>query len=296
MRRIACAAFIATAGAALLSAAPPPRSTSLQAAGCDVRDGRVLVPAGTVLLGEDGEGRPGRKVAVAAFWIDRHEVTNRQFAAFVAATGYRTAAEREGGSAIFVPPAGPVDLNNAASWWRYRKGADWRHPDGAGSSIEGREDWPVIHVDHEDAAAYARWASAALPDEAQWERAARDDQAASRPPASWAYDDEGHPTANSWQGVFPVRDTGRDGYAGLAPVGCFKGNSFGLHDMVGNVWEWTSEQRGRSGLVKGGSYLCAMNYCANFRPAAFQAQELDLGTSHIGFRTISAAGGSPARR
>lgn len=279
------AGAFAACAIALLGAAPPP------AAGpgprCDARDGRVLVPAGTVLLGEDGDGRPGQAVAVPAFWIDRHEVTNRQFAAFVAATGYRTAAEQEGGSAVFVQPTGPVDLNNAGNWWRYRQRADWRHPDGPGSDIAGREDWPVVHVNYQDAAAYARWAGAALPDEAQWERAARGDQSGPRDPRSWAYDGEGHPTANSWQGVFPVRDTGQDGHVGLAPVGCFDGNGFGLHDMVGNVWEWTSERRGGNGLIKGGSYLCAMNYCANFRPAAFQAQELDLGTSHIGFRTIA---------
>ena len=191
-----------------------------------------------------------------------------------------------GGSAIFVSPLGQVDLNNAANWWKYRKGADWKHPDGPGSDNSGREEWPVVHVDYEDAWAYARWAGATLPSEAQWERAARGEQSEPRHPASWAYDREGRPAANSWQGVFPVRDTGMDGYVGLAPVGCFEANGFGLRDMVGNVWEWTSEQRDGNGLIKGGSYLCAMNYCANFRPAAFQAQELDLGTSHIGFRTI----------
>lgn len=279
---------LAACAAVTLGAAPPlPVASAGAGARCDARDGRVLVPAGTVLLGEDGEGRPGRKVAVAAFWIDRHEVTNRQFAAFVAATGYRTAAERAGGSAVFVQPTGPVDLDNAGNWWRYRQGAEWRHPDGPGSDIAGREDWPVVQVDYEDAAAYARWVGAELPGEAQWERAARGDQVGPRDPRRWAYHGDEHPTANSWQGVFPIRDTGADGYVGLAPVGCFDGNSFGLHDMVGNVWEWTSEQRGGSGLIKGGSYLCAMNYCANFRPAAFQAQELDLGTSHIGFRTIT---------
>lgn len=286
-RRTAALTLLVTGTAALLGTAPAPPSAS--PARCDARDGRVFVPAGTVLLGEDGDGRPGRKVAVVAFWIDRHEVTNRQFAAFVQATGYRTAAEREGGSAIFVQPTEPVGLDNAGAWWRYRKGADWRHPQGPGSDISGREDWPVIHVDYEDASAYARWAGGALPSEAQWERAARGDQTAGRDPRSWAYEGDSHPIANSWQGVFPIRDTGGDGYVGLAPVGCFPANSFGLRDMVGNVWEWTSEQRNGGGLIKGGSYLCAMNYCANFRPAAFQAQELDLGTSHIGFRTITLA-------
>lgn len=273
------------ATATLLGAAPAPRPA--QHMQCDARDGRVLIPAGTVLLGEDGAGRPGREVAVAAFRIDRHEVTNRQFADFVQATGYRTGAEREGGSAIFVPPTGAVALDNAGAWWRYRKGADWRHPQGPGSDIAGRADWPVIHVDHADASAYARWAGGALPSEAQWERAARADQTSGRDPRSWAYGAQGDPTANSWQGVFPVRDTGDDGHVGLAPVGCFAANSFGLRDMVGNVWEWTSDARGGGGLIKGGSYLCAMNYCANFRPAAFQAQERDLGTSHIGFRIVT---------
>lgn len=282
--RTAALMLLAAGGAATMGAAPVSRPA--KAALCETQDGRLLVPAGSVLLGEDGEGHPGRKVNVAAFWIDRHEVTNRQFAAFVQATGYRTAAEREGGSAIFVQPTEPVTLDNAGLWWRYRKGADWRHPQGPGSDIAEREDWPVIHVDYEDASAYARWSGGALPNEAQWERAARGDQAAARDPRSWAYEGDSHPIANSWQGVFPVRDTGGDGYVGLAPVGCFPANSFGLRDMVGNVWEWTSEQREGSGLIKGGSYLCAMNYCANFRPAAFQAQERDLGTSHIGFRTI----------
>ena len=287
-RPIGVAVFLSAAAASLLGAAPSPQLSPPAAKRCDSKDGRVLVPAGTVLLGEDGEGRPGRRVAVAAFRIDRHEVTNRQFAAFVKATGYRTTAERKGGSALFVPPSGPVDLNSPASWWRYRKGADWRHPEGSGSSIAEREDWPVIHVDYMDAAAYARWAGAALPSEAQWEHAARGNQTFTRQPESWAYAGEDHPIANSWQGVFPVRDIGKDGYAGLAPVGCFNANEWGLHDMIGNVWEWTRERREGTAKVKGGSYLCAMNYCANFRPAAFQAQELDQGTSHIGFRTISA--------
>lgn len=285
--RTASLMLLAIGGVTLAGAAPVARL--VKATRCDVQDGRIFVPAGSVLLGEDGAGRPGHKVDVAAFWIDRHEVTNRQFAAFVQATGYRTEAERAGGSAIFVQPTEPVALDNAGAWWRYRKGADWRHPLGPGSDIAGREDLPVIHVDYADASAYAHWSGGALPDEAQWERAARGDQTVARDPRSWAYEGDSHPVANSWQGVFPVRDTGGDGYVGLAPVGCFPANSFGLRDMVGNVWEWTRGQREGSGLIKGGSYLCAMNYCANFRPAAFQAQERDLGTSHIGFRTIRPA-------
>jgi formylglycine-generating enzyme required for sulfatase activity len=250
---------------------------------CDGNDRPANIPAGTVLLGEDGPGRPGRAVDVPAFAIDRHEVTNRQFAAFVAATGYRTQAERESASAVFVPPTRQVSLDDAAQWWRFVKGADWRHPQGAGSGIAGRGDDPVVHVTREDAEAYARWAGGALPDEAQWERAARGRQSAGAPPTSWAFDGKGEARANVWEGAFPVADTGDDGFKGIAPVGCFAANDFGVHDMVGNVWEWTAGD-GATGLVKGGSYLCAMNYCANFRPAGFQAQEHDLGTSHIGFR------------
>jgi len=254
---------------------------------CDLRDGRAAIPAGSVLLGEDGAGRPGRRIAVPAFAIDRHEVTNRQFAAFVAATGYRTEAEREGSSAVFVQPTGRVGLDNAARWWRFVEGADWRHPQGAASSIAGRDDEPVVQVTRADAEAYARWAGGTLPSEAQWERAARGTQSQPVEPTRWAFDAEDRARANVWEGVFPAVDTGEDGFKGIAPVGCFGANDFGVHDMVGNVWEWTAGDDA-VGLVKGGSFLCAMNYCANFRPAAFQAQERDLGTSHIGFRVTYA--------
>ncbi|WP_428970180.1 SUMF1/EgtB/PvdO family nonheme iron enzyme [Sphingomonas sp. Xoc002] len=249
---------------------------------CLAKDAIMTVAEGIVLLGEDGTDRPGRPVRVAAFRIDAHEVTNRQFAAFVAATGYRTQAERQGASALFVAPTEPVSLDNAARWWRWTKGADWRHPQGHGSDLTGRADEPVVHVDRDDAAAYARWAGGTLPTTEQWERAARGDQNATRDAVDWAFD-HGTPRANVWEGVFPMRDTAEDGYAGIAPVGCFEANDLGIYDMVGNVWEWVAGDQ-NIGLVKGGSYLCAMNYCANFRPAAYQAQEHDLPTSHIGFR------------
>lgn len=260
---------------------------------CLAKDAIVTVVEGIVLLGEDGTDRPGRPVRVAAFRIDAHEVTNRQFGAFVAATGYRTRAERQGASALFVAPTEPVSLDNAARWWRWTKGADWRHPKGPGSDLTGRAEEPVVHVDRDDAAAYARWAGGALPTTEQWERAARGDQNATRDPLVWAFD-HGKPRANVWEGVFPMRDTAEDGYAGIAPVGCFEANDLGLYDMVGNVWEWVAGNQD-VGLVKGGSYLCAMNYCANFRPAAYQAQEHDLSTSHIGFRVAYPING-PQRR
>lgn len=280
--------FAVLAAAFLLGSAKGPDAIQ-----CHVGDAPVTIPAGHVLLGEDGPGRPGREVAVPAFRIDRHEVSNRQFATFVAATGYRTRAEREGGSVTFVQPDGPVSLDRPTSWWRMVKGADWRHPLGPDSDLAGREDQPVVHVDRDDAEAYARWAGGALPSEPQWERAARGAQGGTVERTAWAFDRAGKPRANVWTGAFPVRDTAEDGFAGLAPVGCFEPNELGVYDMVGNAWEWVAGDEA-TGLVKGGSFLCAMNYCANFRSAAFQSQERDLGTSHIGFRVAypAARGGA----
>lgn len=277
------ALLLALVAATTVGARTPPRSSS-PSARCLTVHTRRFVAAGTVLLGEDGPGRSGEATRVDAFWIDAHEVTNRQFADFVAATGHVTRAERDGASALFVSPTEPVSLNDASRWWRFVKGADWRHPQGPGSDLAGKADVPVVHVDRDDAAAYARWAGGTLPSSAQWERAARGAQHAGRDPLSWAFKN-GKPRANVWEGVFPIRDTGDDGYAGIAPVGCFEPNDLGIYDMVGNVWEWVAGNAAM-GLVKGGSFLCAMNYCANFRPAAYQAQERNLPTSHIGFRVV----------
>jgi len=255
---------------------------------CGAANGRVFVPAGETTLGEDGPGRPGHKVRVEGFWIDRHEVTNRQFAAFVAATGYVTQAEREGGSAVFVRPES-LDGDDAAQWWRFVRDASWRRPHGGGGDDLAHADEPVVHVTFDDAQAYARWVGGVLPTEAQWERAARGDQDGLRSPAAWAYDGSGKPTANTWQGEFPLTQASEDHYDGLAPVGCFPPNAFGLSDMIGNAWEWTQSTASGEGrrVLKGGSFLCAFNYCANFRPAAWQAQEQDLGASHVGFRVVS---------
>lgn len=254
--------------------------------------GMVWIPPGTFEMGSEfyPEEAPIRSVMVHGFWMDRTEVTNREFAEFVAATHYVTAAERPGkpGAAVFVVPTGNVDLSSAAAWWRYATGANWRHPGGSGTSIEGREDYPVVAIAYEDALAYAKWKGRDLPSESQWERAARAG-AASLP------EHEQPKSANTWQGVFPIIDTAEDGFSGIAPVGCFKPNAFGLYDMIGNVWELTSDvyasHTPAARVIKGGSFLCAPNYCRRYRPAARQPQEEDLGTSHTGFRTILVAPG-----
>ena len=271
-----------------------------------VQDGMVWVPPGSFVRGEDPrypEEGPPRSVSVEGFWIDVHEVTNAQFAAFVAATGYVTMAERvppqlagappemlQPGSAVFRVPT-PDD----PAWWRWVPGAQWRNPGGGSAGIAGQDRHPVVQIAYEDAEAYARWAGKQLPDEVQWEYAAR----AGAPALPEPVDAGGTPQANYYQGVFPARDLGTDGFTGRAPVGCFAPNSFGLHDMIGNVWEWTSSSGDRAdagepvGVIKGGSFLCAANYCARYRPAARQFQERGLGTDHIGFRLIDTARPGP---
>ncbi len=264
------------------------------------------------------EERPSRNVAVAGFWIDVHEVTNAQFAAFVDATGYVTVAERAPdpdlypevpreklvpGSAVFVPPRDQAARTTGAAWWRFVPGAQWRHPSGPGSSLVGKSQHPVVHVAYEDAAAYADWVGAELPTESQWEYAARGGLSGK----TYAWGDvllpDGRFMANTWQGRFPGHDSAEDGYAGLAPVGRFPPNGYGLFDMIGNVWEWTSTRYAGSHLaseptrdqrqpevplrvIKGGSFLCAPDGCVRYRPAARQPGDSGMGSSHIGFRTI----------
>ena len=256
----------------------------------------LWIEGGSFTMGEAARYReegPPRTVQVDGFWISATEVTNAQFAEFVAATGYRTEAERvptpiagappemlKPGSAVFRIPTA-----DDPSWWTWVPGADWRHPNGPGTSIEGHDNDPVVQVTYSDALAYAKWAGVSLPTEEQWEYAARAGGADLPEPL----DPDGKPQANYYQGVFPVRDIGSDGYTSRAPVGCFKANDFGLHDMIGNVWEWTTSQPQAGqpiNVIKGGSYLCAENYCARYRAAARQFQEHDLGTDHIGFRVV----------
>ena len=284
----------------------------------------IDIPAGIYRIGDDRfypEETPVLTIKLSGFNIDATEVTNGQFAAFVEATGYITRAERglpeekysdippqlrAPGSAVFTPPGSGKNLNSA-NWWRFVEGASWNTPMGPHSSIEGMGNYPVVHVSFEDALAYAKWKGRRLPTEDEWEAAARGAHNAT----TYAWGDQppdelDHAPANNWQGIFPVINQKTDGYEGAAPVGCFPANLFGLYDMIGNVWEMTStgytpQKNGdakdflpstdaplfESGVIKGGSYLCAENYCLRYRPAARQPHEWALGSSHIGFRTVS---------
>jgi formylglycine-generating enzyme required for sulfatase activity len=277
------------------------------------------------------EEAPARRVRVGGFWIERCQTTNRRFAEFVADTGYVTVAERPldprdfpgappenlvPGSLVFTMTRGPVDLRHLNQWWTWMPGACWRHPEGPGSSCAGRAEDPVVHVAFEDAEAYAAWAGGALPTEAEWEWAAR----GGLDGATYVWGDAPEPPggrlANYWHGEFPWRHDA--GYGVRAPVGSFPANGFGLHDMAGNVWEWTVDwyvarpsdapaapccvpAGGRledsydpaqpqfripRKVIKGGSYLCADTYCLRYRPAARRPQMVDTGMSHIGFRCV----------
>ncbi len=281
--------------------------------------GMVWVPPGTLDFGDTvyPQEQPVRTTPVAGFWMDRTEVSNDDFAAFVKATAYVTVAERaldpkqhpqlpsdmlQPGAVVFVMPNAAGGQGDVAQWWRYTPGASWRHPGGPQTSIEGRGAFPVVAVTFEDAQAYARWKGRSLPGEAQWEWAARG--------GSTAIDHVQPKSANTWQGLFPVVNSGEDGFIGVAPTGCYAPNAYGLHDMIGNVWEltadrWTEDHAQPAGgvaplvgaqsapqrVIKGGSFLCAPNYCMRYRAGARQAQDEDLAASHLGFRTILNAPG-----
>ncbi len=298
----------------------------------------VWIPGGRFLMGSDHhypEEAPAHLTEVEGFWMDRTPVTNAEFQAFVKATGYRTQAERpadpddypgaepaqlQPASIVFVPPPHPVPLSHTHAWWHYVPGANWRHPEGPGSSIRQRSQHPVVHISYADAEAYAAWAGKQLPNEREWERAAR----GGLENAEFAWGDALHPggrmLANSWQGAFPHHNSCADGYERTSPVGSYPANGYGLVDMIGNVWEWTSSwysagHRGQAAdgssccaaaeaarqasidpssehgpmprrVVKGGSYLCAPSYCRRYRPAARMAQGIDTSTGHMGFRCI----------
>lgn len=295
----------------------------------------VWLAGGTFRMGSNDhypEEAPVHEVALDGFWIDRFPVTNADFARFVTATGRVTLAEQVPdarqypaadpallvpGSLVFTAPEACLTLEDWTQWWRFVDGASWRHPEGPGSDIAGRENHPVVHVAYADALAYARWAGKDLPTEAEWEYAARGGLDGA--PYAWGEDlaPGGIHRANTWQGRFPVENLALDGHAGTSPVDAFPPNGFGLHDMIGNVWEWTSDwyrnqhvpscclPRNPKGgteagsrdpydpglplprkVLKGGSHLCAPSYCARYRPAARQGQTIDSATGHIGFRCV----------
>lgn len=307
--------------------------------------GMVWVPGGEFTMGTSEQEsylveRPAHRVKVDGFWMDRTEVTNKEFTKFVEATGYVTVAERkpdweelkkqvppgtpkppdemlQAGSLVFVRPASAVDLRDVGNWWHWVIGANWRHPEGPGSDLKGRENNPVVHVAWEDAAAYAKWAGKRLPTEAEWEFAARGGLENKR----YAWGDEltpgGKYVANIFEGDFPNRDTAADGYSTLAPVASYPANQYGLYDMIGNAWEWCADwysavayQTAGDGQVnpqgpatffdpedptapkrvtKGGSFLCSDHYCVNYRPSARRGTAVDTGMSHLGFRCVKPA-------
>lgn len=301
-------------------------------------EGTVWVPGGRFWMGTDDEAMPDAKpmrlVEVDGFWMDRTEVTNRQFQRFVDATGYVTVAERKpdakdypgvppealvAGSIVFTPPPTSVSLENHLAWWRYVAGADWRHPEGPGSGLAGREDHPAVQLCWDDAVAHARWAGKRLPTEAEWEFAARGGLDRKR----YVWGDELLPggtwQVNNWQGKFPAENTLADGFRTTAPVGSYPPNGFGLLDMAGNVWEWcddwyrpdayasrsSSNPRGpdssfdpaEPGVAKrvqrGGSFLCSDLYCTRYLPGARGKGAPDSAASHVGFRCVLSP--TPAR-
>mgnify|MGYP006279171067 CR=1 FL=1 len=235
------------------------------------------------------EEGPAMRLHVAAFELLSHEVTNAEFARFVEATGYVTDAERsvaqgrEGaGSAVF----GRATATTVPGW-RLDPDASWRAPEGAGSDLSGRETHPVVHVSYRDAEAYAQWAGARLPEAVELEYAATLGLPDASRAESGAYGPDGRPLANTWQGVFPVANTVEDGFAGTAPVGCFGADRLGAHDLIGNVWEWTrTPYAPDQHTLKGGSFLCAANFCRRYRPAARQPQDTDFSSNHTGFRIV----------
>lgn len=289
------------------------------------------IEKGTFTIGANNEfpeEKSAQSVTVQDFCIDNYEVTNKQFAKFVEETSYITIAERPlsleqfpqlteeerlPGSVVFQPiPKG--QSFQELSWWHWIQGANWRHPEGVNSSIEGKENHPVVHIAYDDALAYAKWVGKSLPTETQWEFAAR----GGLKDKIFAWGNTYNPKkANTWQGEFPVKNSQQDGYFGTAPVGSFPPNGYGLYDMTGNVWEWTQDyyHYGHDSksqqvnpvvsketesfdprdpnvikhVIKGGSYLCSRNYCSRFRPSAREAQSSDTGTSHIGFRLVTSA-------
>jgi len=301
-------------------------------------DQMIRIEGGTFTMGSDHfyrEEAPPHRVTVDGFWIDAVPVTNAEFARFVDDTQHVTLAERPANpadypgakpellvpaSVVFVQPKHRVDMQNPYNWWQYVPGANWRHPFGPQSSIEGRENHPVVHVAYEDVEAYCAWAGKELPTEAEWEFAARGGLDGADFAWGSELEPEGKILANTWQGEFPIQNLLRDGFETTSPVKSFPPNGYNLYDMIGNVWEWTTDWYQEHGVVqhqsccasinpkggereksvdrrqpeiliprkvmKGGSFLCAPNYCQRYRPAARMAQPIDTSTCHLGFRCI----------
>lgn len=253
----------------------------------------VTVPSGSFVMGAHAkypEERNAQRVHVVGFLLRTTEVTNDEFARFVADTGYKTSAERAGGSALFSPTA-PSDTKTLPPgpwrWWRLDADATWRAPDGKGSNLEGRGRHPVVHVSLDDARAYAKWAGARLPTEVEWEYAASLGLFEPERPDSGAIGPNGESRANIWNGRFPDENTAKDGFVGRAPVGCFLPSRLGAYDMLGNVWEWTETPYGEGRhTIKGGSYLCAETYCHRYRVPARQGLEDHFSTGHVGIRLV----------
>ena len=304
----------------------------------------VLIPGGQFVMGTDdmnsySHERPAHAVQVKAFWMDVTEVTNAEYEEFVKATGYVTIAERNPtweelstqvppgtpkppdsvlvpGSLVFHAPSQPVMLNDYTQWWEWREGVNWRHPEGPASTLEGRAEHPVVHIAYEDALAYAKWKGKRLPTEAEWEFAAKGGEQSAEFDWEKEIKSQGQFVANTFQGSFPSRNLKEDGFEASAPVKSYPPNPYGLYDMIGNVWEWTSdwydasyfqtlaknvvsvnptgpaksndpqEPYASKRVTKGGSFLCATNYCVNYRPTARQGTAIDSGQSHIGFRCV----------
>lgn len=294
------------AAALLLAAcnaeAPEAPQAEVPGAVCGLEEGQIGafidIPAGKFRMGADPvypEETSEMTLHMQGFRILAHEVTNAEFARFAEVTGYVTDAERRAatggpaaGSAVFLMPA---DRPGPADTWKLVAGATWRAPEGPGSDLEGRALHPVVHVSLADARAYAAWAGGRLPSEEEWEYAAAIGLPDPDNSASGAYSAAGQPVANTWQGFFPLADSAADGFSGRAPAGCFPPSRIGLYDIIGNVWEWTESPFDEvSNTIKGGSYLCADNFCRRYRPAARHPQERDFSSSHIGFRIIEDAG------
>ena len=298
----------------------------------------IFVPGGTFAMGSGEfypEESPAHRVSVDPFFMDETPVTNRQFRSFIEATGHVTFADTpprkedyphapahmlKAGSLVFRQPQGPVDMNDPHCWWEYAFGANWRRPQGRMSTNRGLDDHPVVHVAYADAEAYAQWAGKDLPTEAEWEFAARGGLEGKAFAWGDEFTPEGRQLANTWQGIFPSENLKLDGYERTSPVRAFPPNGYGLHDMIGNVWEWTSDwyvphhpadavnaccvpsnPRGAHKheshdpaeatqiprkVLKGGSHLCAPNYCQRYRPAARHPEPVDTSTSHVGFRCV----------